>query len=71
MNGNHNEGEKKCACPNIEKVITCSYVDGLKCWNNLDKNEIWPKDNDVTMQSVTCNKSSLFAPKLNDFFTEN
>jgi hypothetical protein len=36
----------------------------MKCWNNLEKNECQPKNNDDMMQCVTCNKSSLFASRL-------
>jgi hypothetical protein len=36
----------------------------MTCWNNLDINEWKPKDNNDLMQHVTCDKSSLFAPRL-------
>jgi len=43
---------------------THSYVNDMTCWNNLDINEFQPKGNNDMMQFVTCNKSSLFAPRL-------
>jgi hypothetical protein len=46
------------------KLISCSYVKEMKCWNNLENDEFQPKSNDDMMQCVTCNKSSLFAPRL-------
>jgi hypothetical protein len=36
----------------------------MKCSNNLEKDEFQPKSNVDMMRCVTCNKSSLFAPKL-------
>jgi Zn ribbon nucleic-acid-binding protein len=43
---------------------TCSYVKDMTCQNNLDINEIWPKDNNDMTQCVTCNFFSLFASRL-------
>ncbi len=39
----------------VELVDTCSYVNDLKCWNNLNINEFQPKDIDDMMQCVRCN----------------
>jgi len=46
------------------KPISCLYVSDMKCWNNLGKDEFQLNSNDDMMQCVTCNKSSLFAPRL-------
>ncbi len=40
------------------------YVNDMICWNNFDVNNVWSKGNDDVTQCVTCNKSSLFAPRL-------
>jgi hypothetical protein len=50
--------------PKHRKLISCSYVNDMKCWNNLEKDGFQPKSNDDMMWCVTCNKSSLFAPRL-------
>jgi len=50
--------------PKHRKLVSCSYVNGMKCWNNFEKDEFQPKSNDDMMQCVTCKKSYLFAPKL-------
>jgi len=50
--------------PKHRKLVSCSFVNDMKCWNNFEKNEVQPKSNDDMMQCVTCNKSYLFAPKL-------
>ncbi len=51
--------------PKNRKFISCLYVNDMKCWNNLEKDEFQPKSNVDMMRCVTCNKYSLFAPKLN------
>jgi len=56
--------EKKYIHAKHRKFISCSYVNDMKCWNNLEKEKIQPKGNDDMMQCVTCNKSFLFAPRL-------
>jgi hypothetical protein len=56
--------EKKMFMPKHKKFISCSYVNDVKCWNNLKKDEFQLNSNDHLMQYVTCNKSSLFAPRL-------
>jgi hypothetical protein len=53
--------EKNIFMPEDRKLISCSYVTNMKCWNNF---ETKPKSNDDMMQCVTCNKSSLFVSKL-------
>jgi len=60
VSANHNEEENKikCACLNIENSLHVHMSIDMKCWNNLDKNEFWPKGNDDIMQCVTCSKSS-------------
>ncbi len=35
----------------------------MTCWNNLDINEFCSNGNNDTMECVTSNKSSLFAPR--------
>jgi hypothetical protein len=50
--------------PKHRKLISCSYVNDMKCWNNLQKDEFQPNNNDDVMWCVTCNKSSLFAQRL-------
>jgi hypothetical protein len=50
--------------PKQRKFISCSYVNDMKCWNNLEKNEFQPKGNDDMMQCVTWNKSFVFTPRL-------
>jgi hypothetical protein len=50
--------------PKHREFISCSYANNMKCWNNPEKDEFQPKGNAVMMQCVTCNKSSLFAPRL-------
>jgi hypothetical protein len=50
--------------PKNRKFILCLYINDMKCWNNLEKDEFQPKSNVDMMWCVTCNKSSLFAPKL-------
>ncbi len=64
MSANYNEGKKIWACPNIKiwKLITCSYVNDMKCSNNFDKDEFGRKGNDDMMQHVKFNKS-LFTPR--------
>jgi hypothetical protein len=55
---------KNMFMPKHRKLISCSYVDNMKCWNNPEKDEFQPKGNDDMTRCVTCNKSSLFAPRL-------
>jgi hypothetical protein len=43
---------------------TCSYVNDITCWNNLDINKFQLKNNNDMMQCVICNKFSLFTPRL-------
>jgi len=64
VSANHNEEKKQMFMPEHRKLVSCSYVNGMKCWNNFEKDEFQPKSNHDMMQCVTCKKSYLFAPKL-------
>jgi hypothetical protein len=56
--------EKKMFMPKLRKLISCSYINDMKCQKNLEKDEFQLKGNDDMMECVTCNKSSLFAPTI-------
>jgi hypothetical protein len=57
--------------PKHKKLISCSYVNDMKCWNNLEKAEFEAKGNDDMMQCVTCNNFLLFFKTLKNKETTN